>query len=87
MDTAPVTGIALRVSLKTDTEGNRLLSRELALFCTIGIGLERWNDGTLEWWGIPTVGNWVRFARLALANWVCSHNRPAQVQAAGRRPF
>jgi hypothetical protein len=26
---------------------------KLALFCTIGIGLEWWNDGILEQWGLP----------------------------------
>jgi hypothetical protein len=36
--------------------------RKLASFCTIGIGLEWWNDRTVERWGISPVGNWVCFA-------------------------
>ncbi len=26
---------------------------QLGSFCTIGIGLEWWNDGIVEYWGIP----------------------------------
>ena len=29
----------------------------LASFCMIGIGLEYWNDGTVEWWGIRPAGS------------------------------
>jgi hypothetical protein len=29
---------------------------KLGSFCTIGIGLERWNSGILEWWGISATG-------------------------------
>ncbi len=39
---------------------------ELALFRTEGLGLEYWNDGIVEWWGIPPIGNWVCFAHLPL---------------------
>ncbi len=39
---------------------------KLALFRTIGIGLECWNDGILEWWGTSAARNWVRFAHFAL---------------------
>ncbi len=39
---------------------------KLGSFCTIGIRLERWNDGILEWWGTSAARNWVRFAHFAL---------------------
>jgi hypothetical protein len=45
--------------------------RKLALFCTIGMGSEQWNDGIAEGWGSPelstahrqlTTAFWLRFA-------------------------
>jgi hypothetical protein len=36
-------------------------------------GLECWNNGILEWWGIPSAQNWVCFARLSP---VADHLRP-----------
>ncbi len=38
---------------------------KLASFCTIRVGLECWNDGILECWGISTAGNFVCFTQSA----------------------
>jgi hypothetical protein len=49
---------------------------KLGWFGAVGSGLEPWNDGILERWGIPSAGNWVRFAqsppkaRRAARDWV-----------------
>ncbi len=38
---------------------------ELGLFRTIGVGLEYWNDGTMEWCGVRPAANWLCFAQQA----------------------
>jgi len=49
---------------------------ELALFRTISIGLECWNNGIWEWWGVLVGRDWVRLAHLPLRP-TTDHRLPA----------
>ncbi len=52
----------------------------IGFVCTPAGGLEYWNDGIVEWWGIrPRRANWVRFAQSSLRGLGVPTRHPAKL--------